>query len=97
MSNDLYNLVDSTYIKYDKSSLNAKNVEYVKYELNPIFREVTLVEILDIGKQYLPKNWNGDIKNIKQNYRNIIKIVHKYDTIFLVFEQENYFLYLVLK
>lgn len=91
MTDSLYDLVDYSYITYDKSSLNAINVECTKYELNPIFRDVTLKEILDIGKKYLPENWNGDIENIKKNYKNIIQVVHKYDTVFLVFKQENYF------
>ena len=88
---NLFDLVDYSYVTYNKSSLNAISVKCTKYELNPIFREITLKEILDIGKSYLPEEWNGDIENIKKNYKNIIKVVHKYNTIFLVFEQDNYF------
>ena len=91
MTDSLYDLVDYSHITYDKSSLNAINVECIKYELNPIFRKVTLKEILDIGKKYLPENWSDDIENIKKNYKNIIQVVHKYDTVFLVFKQDNYF------
>lgn len=91
MTDNPIDLVNYSYITYDKSSLNAISVECTKYELNPIFREVTLKEILDIGKRYLPRDWNGDIETIKKNYKNIIQLVHKYDSIFLIFKQDNYF------
>ena len=84
-------LVDFSHIVYNKSSLKAKNVECVKYELSPILNDITIEDIRKIGKSYIPPDWNDDIDKIKKKYNEIIEVINKYDAIFLKFEEEKYF------
>ena len=90
----LYNNYDYARINFYNEYMQVKSVELKNLDFTPLYNDdyITIDKIKKFYEGCLNENWNMDLENFKENYKNLIELTLYDDTMLIIkFQKEKYY------